>query len=299
MKKIFVSIMVLMGMFCSANAQDFTKKLRGEIASIAKGCDGQLGVGVINLQTGDTLTYNGNELFPLSQTANLPIGLLTMSIVDRQNGSLDYKVNVEAGELEQNEFSPLRNKYGTQKSQISLNELIAYMVAFDDENATDILTKQVGGMANINTFLEEHGIKGMKIAATQKEQNTSSAKVYDNYSTPYGMCQLLRAFNSGNIINGEAKGYFSNLLMQIPAGVYRIKSGLPEDIRLEHKTGTSAKAKNGLYAATNDVGIFTTDSGRKIGLAVFVKDSKMSTSDRDKVISDVTKAVWNAIMGTK
>lgn len=274
------------------SAQNSAQKLRKSIAGIAKEHDGKLGVGVINFNTGDTLTYNGDDLFPMAQLGNLPIGLLTLNIVDRQGASLSYKVPVKAHELQENSFCPLLNKYPKTDTEISLNDLVAYMIGFDDENATDILTRQIGGLNNINQFLTEQNIRGMKMTATQKDQNANYQRYYDNYSTPYAMIQLLRAYNSGKIINGNLKGYLNSLMKQVPAGVDRIRSGLPENVALAHKTGSSEANAKGVYAATNDVGLFSLPNGDQIGLVVFLKDSKGSRTSREQIIADVTKAVW-------
>lgn len=274
------------------SAQNSAQKLRKSIAGIAKEHDGKLGVGVINFNTGDTLTYNGDDLFPMAQLGNLPIGLLTLNIVDRQGASLSYKVPVKAHELQENSFCPLLNKYPKTDTEISLNDLVAYMIGFDDENATDILTRQIGGLNNINQFLTEQNIRGMKMTATQKDQNANYQRYYDNYSTPYAMIQLLRAYNSGKIINGNLKGYLNSLMKQVPAGVDRIRSGLPESVALAHKTGSSEANAKGVYAATNDVGLFSLPNGDQIGLVVFLKDSKGSRTSREQIIADVTKAVW-------
>lgn len=288
----FVVAAVLSGGVMTVTAQTKTQNLRKSIAEIAKENDGKLGVGVINFNTGDTLTYNGDELFPMAQLGNLPVGLLTLNIVDKQGGTLKYKVPVKASELQENAFCPLLNKYPNGDTEIALNDLVAYMIGFDDENATDILTRQIGGLSNVNQFLAENNVRGMKLNATQKDQNANYQRYYDNYSTPYAMLQLLRAYNSGKIINGNLKGYFNSLLQQVPAGTDRIRSGLPENVSLAHKTGSSQANAKGTYAATNDVGIFNMPNGDKVGLVVFLKDSKKNRVNRDRIIADVTKAVW-------
>ncbi|MGL5786766.1 MAG: class A beta-lactamase [Bacteroidales bacterium] len=296
MNKFFGAILSA-GIFCSASSvatATNNEQLRERISTLAKESGGKLGVAVINLDTGDTLTYNGNDLFPMAQLGNLPIALLTLNIVDKQGGSLSYKVPVKAGELTENSFCPLRNKYSDQENtEISLNDLIAYMIGFDDENAADILTRQIGGVHNINQFLSEQNIKGMKMSATQKEQNLNYQRYYDNYTTPYAMVQLLRAYNSGKILNGNAKGYMNKLLQQVPAGSERMRAGLPESTVLLHKTGSSATNSKGMYAATNDAGIFTLPDGNRIGLVVLLKDSKHKDAEREKIIADVTKAVYS------
>jgi hypothetical protein len=65
-----------------------------------------------------------------------------------------------------------------------------------------------------------------------------------------------------------------------------------------HKTGTSG-VKNGLAAATNDLGLIVLPDGRRLALAVFVTDSKADEATREAVIARIAKAAYSAAVARK
>lgn len=59
-----------------------------------------------------------------------------------------------------------------------------------------------------------------------------------------------------------------------------------------HKTGSS-DTKDGITAATNDVGVITLPDGKHFILVAFVSDSKANDSTRDAVIAQIARAVYD------
>jgi beta-lactamase class A len=59
-----------------------------------------------------------------------------------------------------------------------------------------------------------------------------------------------------------------------------------------HKTGTSG-VRDGVAAATNDMGLMVLPDGRRLALAVFVTDSKADEATREATIARIAKAAYN------
>ena len=64
----------------------------------------------------------------------------------------------------------------------------------------------------------------------------------------------------------------------------RIKGLLPPNTEVAHKTGTSGE-DNGITHATNDVGLITMRNGKRLAIAVMIKDSPASEEVREGVIA--------------
>lgn len=71
-----------------------------------------------------------------------------------------------------------------------------------------------------------------------------------------------------------------------------MKGLLPKDATVAHKTGTSG-TRDGLTAATNDIGIVTLPDGRHLAIAVFVSDSTADETTREETIAKIARAVWD------
>jgi len=74
-------------------------------------------------------------------------------------------------------------------------------------------------------------------------------------------------------------------------GAKRIK-GLLVDTPVAHKTGTSG-SKNGISAATNDIGIVSLPNGKHFAIAVFVTDSSADEHTREATIAKISKVFYD------
>ena len=81
--------------------------------------------------------------------------------------------------------------------------------------------------------------------------------------------------------------------METKTGPYRIKGQLPPGTPVAHKTGTSDTNKEGVAAAVNDVGIITLPDGKHVAIAVFVANSREDSATNEKIIADISRAVWD------
>ena len=53
-----------------------------------------------------------------------------------------------------------------------------------------------------------------------------------------------------------------------------------------------------MIPATNDVGLITLPAGRRLALAVFVIDSHADQATAERVIAEISRAVYDAAMAT-
>ena len=70
----------------------------------------------------------------------------------------------------------------------------------------------------------------------------------------------------------------------------RLRAGLPTDVRLADKCGTSYSL-NGETATYNDIGILTWPDGHTVIVAAFLMDSRANKSQRDALFADLGRAV--------
>ena len=75
-------------------------------------------------------------------------------------------------------------------------------------------------------------------------------------------------------------------------GAGRIKGLLPAKTEVIHKTGSSG-VRNGVAGATNDAGIVTLPNGKHVAIVVFVTNATADEPSRDRVIAQISRAVWD------
>ncbi|MEG4280455.1 class A beta-lactamase, subclass A2 [Microcoleus sp. MON1_C1] len=268
---------------------DRTNELRHQIEQISQAAQGRVGVTATVLETGESVTLNGNQQFPMQSVYKFPIAMAVLAQVDQGKLKLDQKIRVEASDVLQG------SRILDEKSQgieFSLAELLKYTVSESDNTASDVLLRQVGEPMIVTEYLRGLGINNIVVANTEKELGQDTAVQYRNYATPDAAVVLLRAFHEGKGLSKSSQALLLQLMTETTTGAKRIKGLLPNGTIVAHKTGTSSTV-NGVTAATNDVGLVTLPNGQHMAIAVFVSDSGANDAVREEVIAKVAKAAWD------
>src|SRR4028119_1113212 len=271
---------------------DRTNELRDRIEQISQAARGRVGVKATVLETGESVTLNGDQQFPMQSVYKFPIGMAVLAQVDQGKLKLDQQVRVEASDFVSDlQHSPIRDE-NPQGVELSLAELLKYMVSESDGTACDVLLKLVGGPDAVTQYLRDLGVNGIVVANTEKEIGQDKAVQYRNYASPNAAVVLLRALHEGQGLSESSQALLRKLMTQTPTGLQRIKGLLPDGTVVAHKTGTS-RTVDGVTAATNDVGLVTLPNKRHLAISVFVSDSRANKAVREEVIAKVAKAAWD------
>ena len=272
-----------------SKAQD---SLKNQIIEIAKQSRGIVGVSILGIETRDTLNYNGNSRLVMHSVMKFPIALTVLNLVDKGKYKLDQKMKVGKGDMHPNTWSPLRDKY-PDGAEITLSELLSYMVSQSDNNACDFLLKKLGGTQTVMDYLHGLGIKGINIVASEGDMAKAWEVQYTNWCKPTDVVHLLDLFYSGKVLSKSSNDFLYKFMTETTTGPKRLKGLLPADAVVAHKTGTSGTNDEGLTPAANDVGIITLPNGKHLAIAVFVCNSKADEAARDSVIAQIAKAAWD------
>ncbi|NVO18725.1 MAG: class A beta-lactamase, subclass A2 [Bacteroidetes bacterium] len=273
--------------------------LREHIKQILKNKDAKVGVGILCLEDGDTLTFNGSGHFPMQSVYKFHLALAVMDKVQKKELSLDQRIPINKSDLLPNTWSPIRELYPEANVSLPLREILNYTVSQSDNNGCDILFRLLGGPAYVNSFMEQAGIKGVSIRATEEEMHKDWDVQYTNWSTPWAAVQLLEKFYRKEILYPPLYDTLWQMMCRTTNGPGRIKGLLPDGTIVAHKTGSSGTNAEGFTAATNDIGIMSLPNGKHLAIAVFVSDSKENSKTNEKIIAEISLDVWKAFAGNK
>ena len=268
------------------------KDLKVKIEEIVDRSQGEIGVAVFDFGSGVTVLIDNAHQFPMQSVFKFPLGMAVLDLVDQGKLKLDQQIHVSKSDLLPT-FSPLREKYPEGNVDVSIADLLTYSVSRSDNNACDILFRVVGGTKVVNDYIRQLGIREISIVATEAEMAKNWDIQFNNYSTPGGMLDLLKIFQSGKKLSAKSTEFLTKIMTDTPTGLKRIKWKLPIIAKVAHKTGTSSKNEKGITAATNDVGIITLPNGNQIALVVFVSNSSADEATREMVIADIAKVTWD------
>jgi len=188
--------------------------------------------------------------------------------------------------------SPIRDK-NPNGTDLTISELLSFSVSESDGTASDVLFNLAGGAEEIAKFLNELEVKDLIVADTEKEIGRDWKTQYRNYATPQSAIALLRSLHERRGLSESSQQLMLKILVETSTGPKRLKGLLPKDAIVAHKTGTSGTNKDGITAATNDIGIITLPNGKHLAIAVFVSDSPADEATREGVIAKIAKAAWD------
>jgi beta-lactamase class A len=290
MKNIFFLLCFL---FPAAISFSQTDSLQQKIERLCASKKATIGVAVAALEGDEAFNVNAEKHFPMQSVYKFHLALAVLHRVDGGEFLLQQKIFVSKNDLLPKTWSPLREKYPEGNISLSLDEILRYTVSQSDNNCCDILFKLLGGTDTVNAYIHSLGITDVAIAATEQEMHRAWGVQFTNWSTPVAAVNLLKQFYQGNILSQSSREYLLHLMTETSTGPNRIKGMLPAKTIVAHKTGSSGTNKDGITAATNDIGIITQPNGNHIALAVFVSNSSEDEKCNDQTIATIAKTVWD------
>lgn len=291
MKKYFISLSLIFSLFVPFIVSAQQSSLRDQITQIAGSVKGIVGVSILNEETRDTVSLNGQAPLVMQSVMKFPIALTVLHWVDTGKLSLDQTIKVRRHELKKT-YSPLRDKY-PDGGEFRLDTLLSYMVSKSDNNACDILLKKLDGPQTVQRYLLQLGIRGIAVRASEQDMASAWELQFTNWSKPVEMTRLLDLFYQGKLLSPKSTAFLMHLMQATTTGPNRLKGLLPTGTVVAHKTGSSGTSPEGLTPATNDVGIITLPNGKHLVISVFVCNSPDNEATREGVIAKIAKAAYD------
>lgn len=264
-----------------------------KINSIVKDKNATVGVSVLDFENGFKYSKNGDKKLPMLSVFKFHIACAVLDLVDKGKFSLDQKILLKESELLPNTWSPIKKKYPSGNVELTLGEIIDYTVALSDNNGCDALLRLIGGTETVQKFMDSKSVKDFQIKVNEAKMHENWKNQYLNYSTTNSAVNLLKRFYEGKILSKKSTDYLMQIMFGTQTGTNKLVEQLPKKTPVAHKTGSSGKYENDLTVAENDMGIVTLPNGKHYAIAVFVNNSTEPDAVNCKMISDISKIVWD------
>lgn len=253
--------------------------LRARVSAAAQSGRAHVGLAAIDLSSGQMVSVNGGERFPMASTVKVAIAAVFLHEVQKGRESLDsFYFLPRSG----------RSARAAAAGARSGADLLDLMLTRSDNHAADVLLHAIGGTSAVEAWLKEAGVVGQRmdrsIAQLLSDRQTvrrvrvghgrkrrwmnvtvpRQATPGDNRdsSTPEAMAALLVKLRDGKLLDGVRTSYLFDVMSRCRTGPNRIRGQLPPGTPVAHKTGT-------LDGVTDDVGIINLPNGHQLALAVF------------------------------
>ena len=288
MKKLTILFLLISIFSCAQKAE-----LKKEISKITEGKKATVAVSVLGIDF--PFQYNNNNAekkLPMQSVFKYHIALAVLDLVDQGKLSLDQKVFIKKSELLPNTWSPIREKNPEGNFEMPISELIEYTVAMSDNLGCDVLLRLIGGPKVVNDYIVSKGVKNTQIVYNEELMQSAWKNQYENYTTMKSATRLLKDFYKGKILSKKSTEFLLAVMYRTSTGLNKIVEQLPKYAKVAHKTGSSGKNDAGLTGAENDIAIITLPNGKTYAIAIFVSDSMETWEVNCKMISDISKVVF-------
>lgn len=273
--------------------QDFSavyeSNLERQIAMLAGGEKGRIGVAAIDLATGAQVSVLGDQRFPMASTSKIAIAATFMEGVEQGRWTLSSEFPL---------MIPVRSaKYSSRAAPVKrgaylpASQLIELMITRSSNPATDALLAVVGGPKAVNDWTRRAGIREFQldrdIATLVRDDGefdpASHIDVRDSAS-PQAMIDLLAGLYQGKFLSDSSRRVILGAMERCRTGKRRIPALLPSNAQVAHKTGS-------LNNTSSDIGIIEAPDGRAIAVAIYVT-GQGSRGAREARIAEIARALY-------
>lgn len=273
-----------------------------QLARLADGDQGRIGVSAIDLTTGYQVSVLGDQRFPMASTSKVAIAATFLAGVDQGRWSLTSEfpllIPVKSGKYS-SPRAPVR-----EGNYLPAEQLLNLMISKSSNASTDALLRVVGGPQAVNAWMRSAGINEFELSRdiatlVRDDGEVDPATRIDNRdsATPNAMAKLLAGLYQGKWLSRSSRNVLIGAMENTTTGKRRIRSALPLSANVAHKTGT-------LNRMASDIGIFETPDGRPIAIAIYVTGQSLSSDHeamnkgearrkRDERIANIARALYN------
>jgi beta-lactamase class A len=213
------------------------KKLEARVSETVQKFEGVMGVAIVDLTDGRSISKNADRVFPTASSIKIAI-LLELYHQEQQaregepgkarlNDVYDVDPKMLVG------FSSIMEGLTPGLTKVTNHDIAQFMIAVSDNTASNVLIDRLG-MENVNATLRSLGLT--KTLLRRHMMDLEAAKRgNENVSTPREMTQLLEAIYKGKALNKELTAQFIKQLSTLKES--ELQHDMPEGVQVANKPG--------------------------------------------------------------
>jgi beta-lactamase class A len=182
-------------------AQKSDEKLRRELAKLVDGFEGQAGIYVRHLKTGQTAAINPDTLFPTASMVKIPI---TIGMFDRlEKNEIAYDTVLTYRDSLQYAGEDILGSF-RDGEKIALAKVMMLMITTSDNTASLWCQHLAGTGVRINEWLQSNGFVHTRVNSRTPGREQNRAVYGWGQTTPREMAELVVRIREGKVISARA-----------------------------------------------------------------------------------------------
>lgn len=301
-----------------------THPLAVRIEILGKGFDGDVGIAVMDIQTGWTTAWQGDKPMPQQSVAKLWAALSLMDAVDKGRLRLSDPVTVTKADLSIF-HQPIRAEVMKPGGlHTTLQRLLVGALTQSDNAANQFIVSTVGGPQAVQAVIDAKGLGPIKFGPGERVLQPAIAGLtwrpefsygkhfwrarafvplearkqsLANYlkdpmdgATPLAIVKALARLQKGELLSPASTQRMLAIMSASETGPNRLHAGLAPGWTMAHKTGTG-QVLDTVSTGYNDVAVITAPDGKAYAVAVMIGSTERPIPERQDLMAAVSRAV--------
>lgn len=264
-------------------------ELTEHVRTLCNGAEGDIGVAVVQVESGRMVDCEGAKQLPLYSVYKLPLAITVLKEVEQKNLALEKKVRVTPADVAPG--SQFNTDLWRQPVEKTVAELLEFSIVRSDNTSSDKLLGLIGGPAAVTARMHALGFTNIDIKYSSREFAAHRDK--PNTSTAADLARLLAQLQKGELLQPPQLSLLLGFMERArTGGERRLRANLPAGTQVAEKTGTGADN-------TNDVGLITLPGGKgHLAIAVLIARSKLSAESQEKLIAELARAAYDSYVSS-
>ena len=268
--------------------------LQKQLAELEAASGGRLGVAARLHKGGKSVSYRGNERFPVCSTFKV---LAAAALLRDKPEILGQKIHFSQKDIQP--WSPVTEKHIDDGMTVA--QLCAAMLQHSDNTAANLVLALLGGPQGLTSLASTFGDTTFRLDRWEVALNSAIAGDERDTTTPLAMCSTLHGLVCGGLLPERAKKQLTDWMLGCATGAGRIPAGTPKGLRVAHKTGS------GDNGTANDVGVLLppiitegttpkllTGTADALTLSLYLTGSRLTGPENDSILAQATRLVCAA-----
>lgn len=251
-----------------------------EIARIEKSLGGNIGVVATHSHGEKTISYRGEQRFPMCSTFKLLAAAAVLKNVDDERENLDRFVRYDEAELL--EYAPVTRAH-VHEGGMKLGDLCAAAIEQSDNTAGNLILSAIGGPAGLTRFSRDLGDQFTHLDRNEPDLNKAYPGDEHDTTTPEAMCRDLRQLLAGDFLTRRSRERLEAWLRNSTTGATMTRAAVPAGWEVGDKTGRNSTG------ATDDVAFVRPPNSAPIFISICIYFPKLSSDEGAAVVRQVAK----------
>lgn len=259
--------------------------LTSKLNSLVNKFEGDVGIYVRHLKTGQSVEINADTLFPTASMIKVPIMLALFDKINK--GELEYDQELI---YRDSLLYPGSDILGSFKDgeKIQLSKVVMLMITMSDNTASLWCQDLAGTGTEINRWLDSNGFEKTRVNSRTPERKRDWESYGWGQTTPKEMSEMLLMIKEGRAVNNSA----SEEMYKVLCNIYwngEALSQIPSYVQAASKQGSVSQSRS-------EVVLVNAPSGDYV-FSVITNNQKDTSWKTDNagytLIREVSKLLWN------